>query len=398
MATRTASASTATAPAAASTASAAPAAATAKTARIASIDWMRGLVMVLMVIDHASMAFDGGHLDEDSAMYPGAATMALPAGEFLTRWLTHICAPTFVFLAGVALALSVERRVAKGVSAWAIDKSILTRGAIIALLDPTLISLGSGRWTLQVLLAIGLSMICMVPLRRLPSWLLLAFGLGWIFLGEFPTGWVWHPPGSSSPLAALFVGTYGGENLVIKYPLIPWLSMMMLGWVLGRHMLEFAAGKARVSPQAVLWITGVVALALFVVVRALHGYGDMFLPRTADTWQQWLHVSKYPPSLTYATLELGLLSLSLAFLMAIEPYIGVRKNGVFLVFGQTAMFFYIVHRLTFEVTATYFGLRGDGGLATTYVVAFAMLALLYPACRWYRTLKTEHPDSFLKYF
>ncbi|HVJ30764.1 MAG TPA: acyltransferase family protein, partial [Gammaproteobacteria bacterium] len=117
----------------------------AKTTRIAAIDWMRGLVMILMVIDHASMAFDGMHLDDDSAMYPGTATMALPGGEFFTRWITHICAPTFVFLAGVALALSTERRVAKGANAWDIDKKILTRGAIIALLDPTIISLGSGR-------------------------------------------------------------------------------------------------------------------------------------------------------------------------------------------------------------------------------------------------------------
>jgi len=127
-------------------------------ARIATVDWMRGLVMLLMVIDHASMAFDGSHLSEDSAMYPEAATMALPAAEFFTRWITHICAPTFVFLAGTALALSVERKVAKGANAWEIDKQILTRGAIIALLDPTIVSLGSGRWTFQVLLAIGLSM------------------------------------------------------------------------------------------------------------------------------------------------------------------------------------------------------------------------------------------------
>src|SRR5688500_11343915 len=80
------------------------------TNRIASIDWMRGLVMVLMVVDHASMAFDASHLSQDSAMYPGSATMPLPPAEFFTRWMTHICAPTFVFLAGVALALSAERR------------------------------------------------------------------------------------------------------------------------------------------------------------------------------------------------------------------------------------------------------------------------------------------------
>lgn len=379
--------------------SAPPAAAgvTAKTTRIAAIDWMRGLVMVLMVIDHASMAFDGKHLDDDSAMYPGAATMALPGAEFFTRWITHICAPTFVFLAGVALALSTERRVAKGVNAWDIDKNILTRGAIIALLDPTIISLGSGRLNFGVLFAIGVAMMCMALLRRLPTWPLLALGVGWIALGEFPTDWAWDPPGSASPSAALLVATYGTDALAIKYPLIPWLSMMVLGWVFGRHMLESAAGKARLSPQAVLWVAGIALLAVFVAVRASQGYGDMFLPRTSDTWQQWLHVSKYPPSLTYATLELGLLSLCLAFLMAIEPYIGVRQNGVFLVFGQTAMFFYIAHRLLFEVPATYFGLRGAGGLATTYVVAFVMLALLYPACRWYRSLKAAHPQSLLKY-
>jgi len=390
MATRVASAVTGTAaPAATGVA--------AKTTRIAAIDWMRGLVMVLMVIDHASMAFDGSHLDDDSAMYAGAATMALPGGEFFTRWITHICAPTFVFLAGVALALSTERRVAKGTNAWEIDKSILTRGAIIALLDPTIISLGSGRLNFGVLFAIGVAMMCMALLRRLPTWSLLAFGLGWLALGELPTDWAWDPPGPASPPAALLVATYGSDALAIKYPLIPWLSMMVLGWVLGRHMLEFAAGKARVSPRTVLLIAGVVALAVFVFVRASQGYGDMFLPRTSDTWQQWLHVSKYPPSLAYATLELGLLSLCLAFLMTIEPYIGVRQNGVFLVFGQTAMFFYLAHRLLFEVPATYFGLRGAGGLATTYVVAFAMLALLYPACRWYRTFKAAHPQSFLKY-
>jgi hypothetical protein len=146
-----------------------------------------------------------------------------------------------------------------------------------------------------------------------------------------------------------------------------------------------------------LTIAGTVALIVFVVVRAQQGYGDMFLHRTDNSWQQWLHVSKYPPSLTFYALELGILWLCLALLMRIEPVIGVRKNGVFLVFGQTAMFFYLVHRLVLEVPATYFGLRGVGDLTTTYVVAVVLLALLYPACRWFRTLKAAYPNSFLKY-
>jgi len=98
--------------------------------RVASIDWMRGVVMVFMVLDHASMAFDAHHLDKDSALYANAATMPLPAAEFFTRWLTHLCAPAFVFLMGTALALSVERRVVKGANAWDIDKGMLKTWAV----------------------------------------------------------------------------------------------------------------------------------------------------------------------------------------------------------------------------------------------------------------------------
>jgi uncharacterized membrane protein len=368
-----------------------------KSNRIAAIDWMRGLVMILMVLDHVSMAFDGGHVAKDSAMYEDAATMALPAGEFFTRWVTHLCAPTFVVLAGTAMALSVERRVARGANAWEIDQGLLKRGAFIALLDPTIISLASGRLTFQVLFAIGLAMMCLAGLRRLPTWALLLGGLGWLGLGEFVTDWVWDPPGSASPLAALLLATFGNETMIIKYPLLPWLAMMVLGWVLGRHMVQFAAGRSRISPKTVLVIAGVTGLVVFAVVRALPGYGDMFLDRTDHSWQQWLHVSKYPPSLAFSASELGLLCLGQVALLAIEPVIGVRENGVLLVFGQTAMFFYLVHRLVLEVPATYFGWRGAGNLTTTYLGAAVLLGLLYPACRWFRALKSAHPDSFLKY-
>jgi uncharacterized membrane protein len=143
--------------------------------RVASIDWMRGFVMVLMTVDHASMAFDAHHIDNDSALYADALTTTLPAGEFFTRWMTHLCAPTFVFLMGTALALSVERRVVKGANAWDIDRGMLTRGLIIALLDLTLVSLGSAHWNFGVLYAIGLSMIFMCrsaacPPGRCWSW------------------------------------------------------------------------------------------------------------------------------------------------------------------------------------------------------------------------------------
>jgi uncharacterized membrane protein len=365
--------------------------------RIASIDWMRGLVMVLMIIDHASMAFDAHHLDHDSAMYPDAGTMALPGAEFFPRWLAHLCAASFVFLMGASLALSVERRVAKGVNAWEIDRGILTRGAIIALFDLTLISFGSGRWTFGVLMAIGVSMMCMTLLRRLPTWGLLGMALGWIGLGEIVTDWFWTPPGNSSMLAAFMVANYSSPTTIFKYPILPWLAITILGWVFGRHLIRFAAGQSKVSGKNVLWICGAVGLLVFAVVRGINEYGNMFLYRSDDSWQQWLHVSKYPPSLAYYSLELGILFLCLALLRTIEVRIGVRENGVFYVFGQTAMFFYLVHRLAFETLARYFGLRGFDGLVATYGAAAVMLMLLYPMCRWYRTVKAAHPRSLLKY-
>jgi len=365
--------------------------------RVASIDWMRGFVMVLMTIDHASMAFDAHHIDNDSAMYANAVSTALPAAEFFTRWMTHLCAPTFVFLMGTSLAISVERRVVKGANAWDIDRGMLTRGLIIALLDLTIVSLGSAHWNFGVLYAIGLSMICMVPLRRLPTWALLVSGIGWMVLGELITGRFWTPPGNSSVPAALTVATYGGNLLVIKYPVIPWLAISILGWIFGRHLIRYAAGLSTVSGRNVLWMCGIASLIVFAVVRGFNRYGNMFLPRANNSWQQWLHVSKYPPSLTYYALELGVLFLCLAFLRTLELRIGVRENGPLYVFGQTAMFFYIAHRLAFEVPATWFGLRDFDGLAATYGISAVMLVLLYPSCLWYRKLKSAHPRSILKY-
>jgi len=368
--------------------------------RIASIDWMRGWVMVIMLIDHASMAFDGAHkkIAMDSARFPQADAIALPGFDFFTRWIAHICAPTFVLLAGSALALSAERRLAKGMNGWDIDKGMLIRGAIIALLDPTLMSFGSGHWNIGVLTAIGLSMMSMAFIRRLPTMAMLLIAVGWMLCGEWITSLVWSPPGSSSPIAALFVANYGSENLLIHYPFIPWLALMMLGWVLGRYIVQYNAGKTNITPVKILLVSGIILLLSFVVVRYHQGYGNMFLNRSDNSWQQWLHVSKYPPSLSYYTLELGLLTLCLGLMIKIEPIIGVRNNGPLLIFGQTAMFFYIVHRLALEISPTYFGLRGFGDITTTYIVWALMLVPLYYACRWYRSFKAEHPDSVLKYF
>jgi uncharacterized membrane protein len=366
-----------------------------KSKRIAAIDWMRGFVMILMVIDHASMAFDGNHFSADSAALFEPGTK-ISAGIFLTRWITHLCAPTFVFLAGTALALSIERKVAKGVKPGEIDRSILTRGLFIAILDPTLVSLFSWRMTFQVLYAIGVSMMCMAFLRRLSTKLLLALGLGWFVFGELLVGLLWDPAaGNPSVPTALSMAFYYEPFFRISYPLFPWLALMCLGWVFGRYLIPSNAEGARLPrPISLLTISGIISLAVFAAVRWFNGYGNMFLLREDSSWIQFLLVSKYPPSLSFMALELGLFCLALAGMIRLEQRIGVRKNGVLLVFGQTAMFFYLIHRVVMEGLAQWCGLRGVGTIATTYLVSIVFLIILYPLCRWYRSYKQQHPDGW----
>jgi len=369
-----------------------------KSKRIAALDWMRGFVMILMMVDHASMAFDGNHFSADSAALfdPNAS---LGAFTFLTRWVTHLCAPTFVFLAGAALALSIERRASRGQDPWSIDRTILTRGLFIALLDPTLVSLFSGRLTFQVLYAIGVSMMCMAFLRRLSSRTLLALSFGWLILGELLVRLLWDPMvGNPSIPAALSMAFYYEPLFRISYPLLPWLSLMCIGWVFGRYLNDLKDPEVkRIQPVPLLTLAGGVSLVVFGIVRALNGYGNMFLTPEPGDWIHFLLVSKYPPSLSYMALELGLLCLILAGMILLEKRIGVRKNGVLLIFGQTSMFFYLVHRLVMEGLAQWGGLRGAGTIATTYVVSVVFLVALYPLCRFYRSYKQAHPGGWTRF-
>ncbi|MCW8931657.1 MAG: heparan-alpha-glucosaminide N-acetyltransferase domain-containing protein, partial [Gammaproteobacteria bacterium] len=348
--------------------------------RIASIDWMRGFVMLLMVLDHVSMVYNVNHIGSDSAAKYVSGT-ALPAFEFFSRWVTHLCAPVFVFLAGTALAISVERKVAKGINSWQIDKDILIRGAFIALLDPTIVSFFSGKITIQVLYAIGVAMMCMALLRRFSTTILIIMALAWIAFGELLVTQAWPPEqGSGSIIQALLYSSYSSPNMVIMYPLLPWLSMMILGWVFGRYLLDYREGKTSIMPVRLLLGLGISALLTYFIIRYFNGYGNMLLYREDNSWQQWLHVSKYPPSASFTFLELGVMSVILGLMIYIEPIIGVRQNGVLLVFGQTSMIFYLVHRIILTGSGTYGGLRDVGDLNLAYIVTIVMLILLYPFC------------------
>jgi len=388
------------------------------TNRLAAIDWMRGFVMVLMAIDHASQMWNGGRLASDSAYLanlfvggeywiPGTE---LDPAQFLTRWITHLCAPTFLFLSGTSLAMSFEKRRAKGMAEGELDRHLRIRAGVVLACEGILtLMAGSGLLMLQVLFAIGASMIAMVGLRRLPTPLLLGLGLGWLAGSElflmrfFPipadlsTGAVDH----FSTIATLLFVPGNGSLVVNSYPMTHWLAMMLLGWAFGRHLLaQPATDHGRQETEKLLLLCGCTALLLWSFLRSQNGYGNMGLLRDDTSIVQFLHMSKYPPALVYSLMELGLMAFGLVFCLRIERRLEKPPNphNPLLVFGQTALFFYMLHFVLLGAGAM--AITGGmmlRGLAETWIAAGVVLVVLYPVCLAFRAAKRRRPDSFLQY-
>ncbi len=370
-------------------------------ARLAALDWLRGIVMLLMAVDHSSGEFNAGRLITDSAMFYKPHT-PLPALQFMTRWITHLCAPTFVFLAGASLALSLGRRIERGESAASIDRHLLIRGLIIVAAEivPSYFWMPPGKYILQVLYGIGTAYIFMIPLRRLPVSVLTALAIAILIFGEAVIGLAgWGPPEKTPLLATLLLTAGVRGRVIVAYPTLPWLAFMLLGWGFG-HALRNRPRADQLRPQR-LATSGVALLAIFFVVRGANSYGNMRLLRESGSLVQWLHVSKYPPSLTFAALELGIMALLLALLalVARSAHNGApSRNNPLIVFGQTPMFFYLLHIPLLALLAHVLHLEHKLGVGSAYGFAALAALLLYPLCVWYRRYKAAHPTGFARYF
>ncbi|HEY8073041.1 MAG TPA: heparan-alpha-glucosaminide N-acetyltransferase domain-containing protein [Labilithrix sp.] len=366
--------------------------------RLVPIDVLRGIVMMIMTVDHASETFNGGRYVKDSVWLwkPGTD---IPAAQFLTRWITHLCAPTFVLLAGAALAISTEKRRARGESERTISMHIASRGLLIvvfeiAWMSPVMME-GFGRVLLQVLYAIGASLVCMAWLRRLSDRALLGIGIGITALSELGIGLLMKAGlARSIPFALLLCGGFFGDRqLIIAYPLLPWLAIMCIGWALGRRLLAWGDDAPRIAPR-VLARWGLASLAVFAIVRGIDGYGNMLVHRDSLDALQWLHVSKYPPALTYVTLELGLAALVLA---ALFRFVRADVGGPVVLFGQVALFYYLLHIHLMQLVAWAAGILHHYGVASAWIGALVTLVALYPACRWYRGYKAGHTNLLTRY-
>jgi uncharacterized membrane protein len=361
--------------------------------RLPAIDFVRGVVMVLMTLDHSSGAFNAGRLMAD-----GAATfspdLVFDPLQFVIRWVTHLCAPTFVFLSGASLALSVTRRRQAGAESSQIDRDMLIRGALLIAIE---VAWMGWMWRLGpplqlgVLYAIGVSMIGLIVLRRLPPGVVAGLGVAILAGGEALASLI----DPTAPLAtAVLTGGPVGSSLYFLYPFLPWTGFMLVGWAVG---IRIAGPGMRVRDWAAL---AVIALATFAVVRGFNGYGNFHVLRRDGAWNgawngawiEWLHVSKYPPGLAYAGLELGI-----AFALLAGVWRWARPWGPLVLLGQTALFYYAVHAHLLKGTALALGVYRREGVAATLIAWAVALIVLYPACRWYLGVKRRHPHSVLRF-
>ena len=364
--------------------------------RLPAIDAMRGIVMVLMALDHASFGFNAGRYAKDSfRWYPAGSE--IPPIQFLIRWVTHLCAPTFLFLAGFALAIHIARRQSRGHSEGSINSDIIKRGLFIMMLDPLWMRFGfGGGIVLQVLFCIGASFCVMALLRGLGIGTLMIVCLGILFLGEAISHLsLWDDNGELVQLIGrlLFSGGMIKGKVYVLYPAIPWLGYMLLGWICGKYIID----KGALSPPQLFLIAGIVSLLVFFVVRGFNQYGNMLLYRYDNSIIQWLHVSKYPPSLTFSGLELGLMFLILAALFRVCRKRKKASINPLYVFGRTPLFFYILHVHMLTLTARQLGLYRSAGLTETAIATLTVLVILYPLCRWYFKAKRKKPGSLLRY-
>jgi uncharacterized membrane protein len=390
-------------------------------ARLYSVDTLRGIVMVIMALDHVRDFFHV-YAKTFDPLDPTKTWTAL----FFTRWITHFCAPTFVFLAGTGAFLSTRRGKTKKELSW----FLLTRGLWLILLELTLVRLG---WFfnfdyhfvfVQVIWAIGWSMIALAGLVFLPVRWIAAFGLAMIFLHNLLDGvkardfgvlrWLWVVLHETN-----IVFPRPGFLLLMAYPLIPWVGVMAAGYAFGEILtLE------RERRRRILFRIGLTAVALFVALRALNVYGDP-VPWSSQergpwfTFLSFLNTQKYPPSLLFLLMTLGPSIIALAlFDREREPGALARP---FATFGRVPMFYYLLHVPLMHLVAVVFAYvkyghaewlflnwspSGQWQLApqdygydlwVVYLVWLGVVVALYPLCRWFAGVKSRRRDAWLSY-
>ena len=374
-----------------------------KIGRLPFIDFARGIVMAIMAWDHVSNFWHELHHGGEGIL--GRVPPFPNLIWFLERFVSHVCAPTFIFLAGTVLALSALKRVSRGESQTSVTIHMVKRGLVLLVLEALVVSpaFGTSKLYFGVIACIGVSLIIFSFYRRLPLSVILTLSLiiilnhRFLDLGFIPadTPWGWyfrviiHEPNFDRwPYYGL-------------YPIIPWIGVMGLGWVFGSLLAKLDPDKI-MKLKNPLAATGVASIAVFFVVRWINGYGNLLM-RTGNTVIDWLYVSKYPPSIAFLLWTMGWMCVFLALGLAIQNRSWFSKGvpGAILAFGRNPLFFYLTHLWLYRLRLPT-GFRPEPPppfyleMWQTFIFWAVGLVVLWQLCLRYEKLKRAHP-RFLQY-
>ena len=387
--------------------------------RLYSVDMLRGLVMVIMALDHVRDFFSNAYAFDPTDLTQTNAAL------FSTRWITHFCAPVFVFLAGTGAFLSTSR----GKTKKELAGFLLSRGLWLVFLD--LFFVHTFGWWFNfnyhllygdVLWALGWSMVMMSGLVFLPVWSITAVGIAMVALhdlfdsvradsfGSFR--WLWAILHSGDILEPR-----PGIHFVPGYPLVPWIGVMASGYGFGTLLLRPKGERRK-------WLLGLgIGLTVaFIAIRSTNFYGDPHAWATQKTalftFLSFINPEKYPPSLLYLLMTLGPAIIALGLFDRISH----RLSRPLVTLGRVPLFFYLLHLAVIHALAVAFAYgryghaewmfrnvtvpsnsvlpypQGYGySLVMVYAIWLGVVLILYPACLWFADVKKRRREAWLSY-
>jgi uncharacterized membrane protein len=381
--------------------------------RINSIDLTRGFVMVIMALDHVRDFMHTSSMIQSPTNLETTTTLL-----FMTRWITHLCAPTFVFLSGVSAYISFRK--VNNISESRVF--LLKRGFWLVILEFTLINfilwydIHFRLMIMEVISAIGLSFIFLSLLLKLPSRAIGIIGLVIIFTHNLLQG-ISLPANpilvflSSVLFRPFMMSASQNFSFFTAYPVIPWLGIMLAGFSCG-EFFELPGEKRK----KIFLRLGLALLFFFSIIRYLNIYGDPSAwsrqKSALFTFLSFINTTKYPPSLLFVLLFLGIMFL---MLFISEKY-NNRFTAMLAVYGRVPLFYFIIHLVIihslmfamlylqgFGSSDLLFGAFNNGRLKTggglelpaIYLIWLSVVLLLYPVCRWYGRYKSDHAENQL---
>ncbi|HVF81038.1 MAG TPA: heparan-alpha-glucosaminide N-acetyltransferase domain-containing protein [Flavisolibacter sp.] len=389
-----------------------------KSFRVESIDLLRGLVMIIMALDHTRDFFHAPAFTEDPLNLQSTTPIL-----FFTRWITHFCAPIFVFLAGTSAYFQSARKTTKELSGF-----LIKRGLWLILVEMTLVNfsfsfdIGFSVVALQTIWSIGISMCILGLVIWLPFGLIAALGL-LVVLGHNSLDF--YEAGKRGMQLGLvydllhrpnFHDIPGSHDLLILYPFLPWTGLMITGYCFGKIFTAYEGVQRR---KILTWL-GLGIIFFFIVVRAINTYGDAQHWSTQKnllyTVLSFIDTVKYPPSLLYMCMTIGPAILFLAWVGSAKTVL----SKIITVYGKVPFFYYVLHfYLIHLLSAGLFLARGHSfeegqiihpnsfskflvpgegySLGIVYLIWIVVVASLYPLCKWFSHYKQTHKQWWLSY-